>query len=132
MSLSGFQRSSLRIICPDPGREGVVHETCGDGQVSLFFHDGPGMKEMLASLEIEPEIIDRGQHAPAVSLYQSPDIHGQTFALNRVISETEKAGNLPDEKTVIVLPTSDTLFPYCIMASRRFLKTVLMSRWGTL
>jgi len=79
--------------------------------VSLFFHDGPGMKEMLASLEVEPEIIDRGQQAPAVSLYQSPDIHGQTFALNRVISETVKAGDLLDEKTVIVLPSADTLFP---------------------
>ena len=79
--------------------------------VFLFFQDGPGMEEMLASLKIEPEILDRGQSSPAVSFYQSPDIHGQTFALNRVISETVKAGDLLDEKTVIVLPSADTLFP---------------------
>ncbi len=79
--------------------------------VSMFFQEGPGMKEMLASLEIDPEVIRRGERAPVVSLYQSPDTHGQTFGLSRVITEIGKTGEELDEKTVIVLPSADTLFP---------------------
>lgn len=79
--------------------------------VSIFFQDGPGMQEMLASLEIESEVIRREERVPVVSLYQSPDTHGQTFGLNRVITGIEKSGEDLDEKTVIVLPSADTLFP---------------------
>jgi len=78
---------------------------------SMFFQAGPGMQEMLASLEIDPEVIERGERAPVVSLYQSPDTHGQTFGLNSVIRGIEKSGGAFDEKTVIVLPSADTLFP---------------------
>lgn len=79
--------------------------------VSFFFQDGPGMQELLTALGIEPEMIEGKETAPVVSLYQSPDTHGQTFGLNRVISEIEKRGEALDEKTVIVLPSADTLFP---------------------
>lgn len=79
--------------------------------VCLFFQDGPGMQELLVSLEIKPEVIEGLETAPAVSLYQSPDTHGQTFGLNRVISGIENRGEALDEKTVIVLPSADTLFP---------------------
>ncbi len=79
--------------------------------VSIYFQDGPGMKEMLDALDIEPEVISRGGRSCAVSLYQSPDTHGQAFALNRVIEDIQTAGEAPDEKTVIVLPSADTLFP---------------------
>jgi len=79
--------------------------------VSMFFQDGPGMQAMLSSLELEPELIERGAGAPVVSLYQSPDTHGQTFGLNRVINDIEMSGEALDERTVIVLPSADTLFP---------------------
>jgi len=78
---------------------------------AAFFQDGPGMPEVLASLGIEPASIEGNEYAPVISLYQSPDAHGQTFALNRVIKAIEPEGDGLDEKTVIVLPSADTLFP---------------------
>jgi ATP-dependent helicase/nuclease subunit B len=77
---------------------------------SLFiFQEGPGLKEKLSDLGIirenkEEEFIA----SPEIHLYSSPDTHGQVFALSRVI---EKMGPPPDEKTAIVLPSSETLFP---------------------
>ncbi len=78
---------------------------------AAFFQDGPGLQEVLASLAIEPEIMEGKEQAPAVSLYQSPDAHGQTFALNRVINAIGPELDGRDERTVIVLPSADTLFP---------------------
>jgi hypothetical protein len=83
----------------------------GHAGVKVFFQDGPGLQEVVALLGIEPEPVEGEVLEPIVSLYQSPDTHGQTFALNRVISGIEAAGEALDEKTVIVLPSADALFP---------------------
>jgi CRISPR/Cas system-associated exonuclease Cas4 (RecB family) len=46
--------------------------------------------------------------SPEIHFYSSPDTHGQVYALSRVIEEIQES---PDEKTAIVLPSSETLFP---------------------
>src|SRR5208283_4333305 len=43
--------------------------------------------------------------------YSSPDTHGQVLALGKILATNLAAGNRPDENTVIVLPSSETLFP---------------------
>ncbi len=83
----------------------------------LVFQDGPGMQERLAAIGIRAaDALERNGRAEdsgagrdagpqrAVRLFQSPDSHGQVFALNALLER-------PDEQTVIVLPSSDTLFP---------------------
>src|SRR5208283_2298613 len=43
--------------------------------------------------------------------YSSPDTHGQVLALGEILGTNLAAGNNLDENTVIVLPSSETLFP---------------------
>ncbi len=76
---------------------------------ALFvFQDGTGMRERLSEMGIRARSDAPGDAKPAgrprINLLQSPDGHGQVFALNALLSE-------PDERTVIVLPSADTLFP---------------------
>jgi hypothetical protein len=82
----------------------------------LVFEDGAGMREKLDEMGIRA--VDKSRPAdgegglqreeatwlPQVRLLQSPDGHGQVFALNALLER-------PDEHTVIVLPSADTLFP---------------------
>ena len=64
------------------------------------------MREKLSELGIRAK--GDSQPAPAaqprINLVQSPDGHGQVFALNALL-------DAPDARTVVVLPSADTLFP---------------------
>jgi ATP-dependent helicase/nuclease subunit B len=72
----------------------------------LVFQEGAGMREKLSELGIRAA--GEGQPGPAalprINLFQSPDGHGQVFALNALLDR-------PDARTVVVLPSADTLFP---------------------
>ena len=46
-----------------------------------------------------------------ISFYKSTDIHGQVFALSALIKELKERNEPLDERTAIVLPSSDALFP---------------------
>lgn len=92
--------------------------------VEFLFQDGEGMREKLAAMGIRaaepaaPEPAAAMRRAPLeqphtgaaqrpqteVRLFQSPDSHGQVFALNALLDSA-------DERTVIVLPSADSLFP---------------------
>jgi hypothetical protein len=73
----------------------------------LVFQEGTGIHEKLREMGIRSTskvAVTAELSGPAVNLIQSPDGHGQVFALNALL------GN-PDEHTVIMLPAADTLFP---------------------
>ena len=73
----------------------------------LVFQDANGMRERLSDMDIRAVSEPRAETPPApptVNLIQSPDGQGQVFALNALLGE-------PDRRTVIVLPSADTLFP---------------------
>ncbi|MGD0283044.1 MAG: PD-(D/E)XK nuclease family protein [Dissulfurispiraceae bacterium] len=75
------------------------------------FQDGTGLNEKLKELGItgnKKESVDTG---PEVHFYSSPDTHGQVLALGKILGTNRAAGNNLDENTVIVLPSSETLFP---------------------
>lgn len=76
--------------------------------VCFLFQQGRGIEERLHDLGIGEEHIpgDAGP-LPEISFYSSPDTHGQIFALNASLEGQSQ----PDEKTAIVLPSSDMLFP---------------------
>ena len=76
--------------------------------VTFLFQDGEGMREKLSRLGIgfttRAQAVNATDRKPRIRLMQSPDGHGQVFALNALLKE-------PDERTVIVLPSAESLFP---------------------
>jgi ATP-dependent helicase/nuclease subunit B len=74
----------------------------------FIFQEGPGIRERIAGLGLDVEAEECPAVEPEVHFYRSPDSHGQVYGLNRVLEE----GGLPaDERTAIVLPSPETLFP---------------------
>ncbi len=74
----------------------------------FVFQEGPGIRENIASLGFDAEAVEDDAAEPIVRFYGSPDSHGQVYGLNRAL---EEAGMPFDEKTAIVLPSAETLFP---------------------
>lgn len=54
---------------------------------------------------------DRESNEPEVHFYKASDTHGQIFALSAMIQERMKKGPALDERSVIVVPSPDALFP---------------------
>ncbi|MBF0554554.1 MAG: hypothetical protein HQK96_08385, partial [Nitrospirae bacterium] len=77
---------------------------------SLFiFHRAGGISQILTDAGIaedghEP---DNGA-APVITIYKSPDTHGQVFALSRLLNDNP---GHRDDNTVVALPASETVFP---------------------
>ena len=83
----------------------------GSGLATFIFQDGPGMKEILGQLGTETEGDYRSSQLPEIVFYGSPDTHGQVYALGRNLEADAGAGKAGDERTAVVLPSSETLFP---------------------
>ena len=81
------------------------------GNAVFIFQDGPGLRENLRDIGISYECDKNGTTRPDMHFYESPDTHGQVMALANILGTQLEAGAAPDEKTVIVLPSSETLFP---------------------
>ncbi|MGD0783858.1 MAG: hypothetical protein ABSA30_13465, partial [Candidatus Aminicenantales bacterium] len=90
----------------------------------LLLMEGKGIEETLDRLGIDdPETRARamtaerrsGAAAPPprteIEIIKSPDSHGQVFALNRVLAPLLADRARLNERAVIVLPASETLFP---------------------
>lgn len=81
--------------------------------VSFVFRDGVGLQQQLRRLGIDK--IDREPHQqsgtspdlPDVHVLRAPDTHGQIFGLASKLKNQKTF----DERTVIVLPSSESLFP---------------------
>ncbi|MCI0469553.1 MAG: ribosome-binding factor A, partial [Nitrospirae bacterium] len=99
--------------------EQEIFKTLSDKDGSVFiFHDGDGIPERLKDMQFDISRIERKDdvvEAPDLHFYSSPDAHGQVFALAGMLEKSGlinvDGGKKPDEDTVIVLPSSDGLFP---------------------
>ncbi len=77
----------------------------------FLFQDGTGIKERLSDLGIKIESQEGEDAKQEIHFYRSPDTHGQVFRLSRIL-KADLENNVPlDERTVVVLPSSETLFP---------------------
>ncbi len=81
--------------------------------VVFIFQQGRGLQTHLRALGMQS---DSPAHATESNstryyFYKAPDTHGQVLALNEKIKERVDRSETVDEKTVIVLPTSEALFP---------------------
>ncbi|MGO9612329.1 MAG: PD-(D/E)XK nuclease family protein [Dissulfurispiraceae bacterium] len=79
--------------------------------VVLLFQEGPGLREQLKDLAITYHGPEKPSRQPELHFYSSPDTHGQVLALGKALEQGLEADAALDEKTVIVLPSSETLFP---------------------
>ncbi len=77
----------------------------------FVFQDGAGLKENLKDIGFPYEGGRDEVAGPDVHFHSSPDTHGQILALGKILGTQIEGGVPPDEKTVIVLPKSETLFP---------------------
>jgi CRISPR/Cas system-associated exonuclease Cas4 (RecB family) len=77
----------------------------------FIFQDGVGLYEKLEDLGINYESRGKGAVEPEIHFYSSPDTHGQVLALGKILGTKLESGDQLDEKTAIVLPSSETLFP---------------------
>ena len=55
--------------------------------------------------------IEEGTPEPEINFYKASDTHGQVFALSALIKKQLDSNQKLDERSVIVLPTADALFP---------------------
>ncbi len=80
-----------------------------DDTVFIFQH-GPGMRGVLEKLDLDAPDPEAPAPGP-VRMVRSPDTHGQIFALSEQIHALRRRGETLDERTVVVLPRPDALFP---------------------
>ncbi len=75
--------------------------------------EGPGLGRRLQELGVEPEFetTERVEREPEIDLVESPDTHGEVFAVAVDLRDLLASGRPMDERTVIVAPRPDTLFP---------------------
>ncbi|HCA78947.1 MAG TPA: hypothetical protein DEP53_04360 [Bacteroidetes bacterium] len=81
--------------------------------VTFIAQQGPGLQKQLSTIGIDarpPETAGE-RHAPAFRFSVSPDTHGQVFAVTEQIQTMMESNKPVNERTVIVLPTADALFP---------------------
>jgi CRISPR/Cas system-associated exonuclease Cas4 (RecB family) len=80
------------------------------GNTLFIFQEGEGMKRKLSDLGITA-IRKFNATEPEIHCYKSPDSHGQVLGVSTLLKKKIDRKERIDEKTVIVLPSSETLLP---------------------
>ncbi|MBI3005945.1 MAG: PD-(D/E)XK nuclease family protein [Ignavibacteriales bacterium] len=80
-------------------------------QTTFLLQHARLVSRIVAELGLEPEEVGEPAEEPSVTMYRSPDVHGQVFALTSQVQELIDRKAPLDENTVMVLPSSDALFP---------------------
>jgi ATP-dependent helicase/nuclease subunit B len=99
--------------------EELLCKLLGWEDFTLLFHQAKGIEGVLGKLGLtDAEITDAIAAAggasgrePEITFTKCPDTHGQVFALNAVLRDKLAAPSLLHERQVVVLPSSDILFP---------------------
>jgi ATP-dependent helicase/nuclease subunit B len=77
----------------------------------FVIHDGPGVCERLRAIGVEYAPSPPVSRSCEIHLYRAADTHGEVLGLARVIDTLRREGKTLDERTVVVLPSADALFP---------------------
>ncbi len=112
--LTGYDKIIFAGFFALTGAEKKIFKGLMDIDNTLFlFQQGRGIERMLKELALSPvrEKDDTDSAAPEIKFIKSPDTHGQTLALSKILVDDMKESILYDERTLIMIPSSDTLFP---------------------
>ncbi|MFA6439613.1 MAG: PD-(D/E)XK nuclease family protein, partial [Bacteriovoracaceae bacterium] len=90
--------------------ETLLHHVLAQKNVTVFFQNGIGIRTTLDQLKLKPEL-EGDERETEHHFYQSPDSHGELFALNRVLSEQFPKPVIDSEQAAIIIPSSENLFP---------------------
>ncbi len=99
--------------------EELLCKLLGWEDFTLLLHQAKGIEGVLGKLGLtEAEIADgiaaasgASEREPEITVTKCPDTHGQVFALNAVLRDKLADPSLFHERQVVVLPSSETLFP---------------------
>jgi ATP-dependent helicase/nuclease subunit B len=84
-------------------------------RTAFLFLDGRGIESALAAIGAGPDEIVRppadAGRPPDLVFVKSPDTHGQVFALNGWLEARMRVPGALDDRSVIVLPAAESLFP---------------------
>jgi hypothetical protein len=96
--------------------KGIFRTVAKWPSVQQIFQDGPGMRKRMEGFSgparSSAPLFDQVTR-PRIQFSSSPDTHGQVFALNAVLEES-------NANTLIVLPSPETLFPLLRHCLSRF------------
>lgn len=115
----GFDRLILAGFFPAPGGEtGLLKTMASWPNGDVLFQAGSGLAAALEQFGIgdpglwaQAEKAESEPVAASIEFYESPDTHGQVFALNAALAPGLVDPATLDERSVIVLPAAETLFP---------------------
>jgi ATP-dependent helicase/nuclease subunit B len=98
---------------PNASERLILNRLAQCEQTLILFQEANGLplKESLSRPYKPVSVQNTESVEPRYSFYESSDMHGQLFALASIVNDLQAAGIELDEKTVIVLPKSETLFP---------------------
>lgn len=89
---------------------GMIRNLLSRDNVEAIFQNGVGIQAQLQKVGLELQ--SEGEAAqPEYHFYQSPDAHGELFALNSILSKNLPAMVERSDDSVIVMPSSENLFP---------------------
>jgi len=77
----------------------------------LIFQTGPGIGRRLKEIGVSPELPPDETALRSLHFYRSADVHGQVFALTEKVNELRQNHSCAPDRTAIVLPAPETLFP---------------------
>jgi len=75
------------------------------GKAVFLFQEGNGLADQLSRFGVS--IDEKSVPVSPTRFFSSPDTHGQMFALSQLLEEADSV----DERTAVVLPSSESLFP---------------------
>jgi hypothetical protein len=93
-----------------PAEEVIFHHLLAQNNVTVLFQQGEGIQRTLDRLKLHPEP-EGNEPETDHRFYESPDAHGQLFALNTVLEENFPGPIIDSEQASIILPSSENLFP---------------------
>lgn len=110
--LKGFRKIILAGFFALTQSEQLIFREMLSWQNTFFlFQDGPGMREKLSRLGINMKSHENVMKRPDMHFYSSSDTHGQVFALSHLLRKDIRDRIPVTEKTAVILPSSETLFP---------------------
>jgi ATP-dependent helicase/nuclease subunit B len=91
----------------------VLRDLLTRNDVLLLLEAGPGIERLCGQLDVPvpAEVLaDEAVLPDTLRFYAAPDTHAEAFGLAAVL-EGARSGGAIDERSVVVLPTADALFP---------------------
>jgi CRISPR/Cas system-associated exonuclease Cas4 (RecB family) len=101
------------FLAPTNSERQILTELRRRENIVLIYQRGKGLTDHFKELQIEgvTDGSNEEELQPEISLYRTQDTHGQVFALSALMKEKLSRNEPVNEKTVVVLPTPDALFP---------------------